>query len=252
VEWAHAIAPGAKILLVVSRSNSLTDLLAAVDFAVAQGASQVSMSWGSNEFPSETSYDFHFNVSGVSFFASSGDNGTGVIWPAASGLVVAVGGTTLYLDSAGNLTQPETAWSGSGGGKSSYEIEPSFQTEWQTTGNRGVPDVSYDADPNTGVSVYDTTSYSGQRGWFTVGGTSAGAPQWAALMALTNAQRSTPLSSANTALYGLGAPATLGNYFSDIVSGCNGNNSCSQVGYDYVTGLGTPLAVPLVQGLLTY
>src|SRR5689334_662687 len=100
VEWAHAIAPGAGILLVVARSNSFADLLPAVDYA-ATHARQVSMSWGAPEFAGETAYDYHFNRPGVTFTASSGDNGAGVEWPAAAPYVTSVGGTTLRLDSTG-------------------------------------------------------------------------------------------------------------------------------------------------------
>ena len=171
VEWAHAIAPGATIILSVARSSSLSDLLGAVDAAVNAGATVVSMSWGAAEFSGESGYDVHFNRSGVSFTASSGDNGAGVEWPAASPYVLAVGGTTLTLDSSNNRLS-ETAWSGSGGGVSSYYARPSFQNGWQTSSGRGSPDVSYVADPNTGMQVYDSVN----GGWFIVGGTSAGAP----------------------------------------------------------------------------
>jgi len=182
-EWAHVVAPAAKIVVVVAKSSSLSDLLTAVDYAVKTvGAKQVSMSWGSAEFSSETSYDSHFNKSGVTFFASSGDRGAGVMWPAASPYVVGVGGTTLQLDSSGNVIS-ETGWSGSGGGVSAYEAKPAFQNVWQKAGKRSVPDVSYNADPYTGFPVY-ITNYGGSTGWITVGGTSAGAPQWAAQQAL--------------------------------------------------------------------
>jgi subtilase family serine protease len=244
VEWAHAIAPGATILLVESASASNSDLLAAVDYAVKQGAKVVSMSWGSNETRSEATSDFHFNVPGVTFFASSGDNGSGVIWPAASPLCVAVGGTTLKLDASGNVLG-ETGWSGSGGGTSSYESLPVFQSSLGLKG-RGVPDVAYNADPATGVSVYDTTKYSGGSGWWVVGGTSAGAPQWAALVARVNGARQSSLTQTLKDVYGLGA----GN-FTDITSGSNGGFSCA-AGWDAVTGLGSPidskLAVALQSG----
>jgi subtilase family serine protease len=254
VEWAHAIAPGATILLVVAKDAVTTDLLGAVDAAIAAGATQVSMSWGSGEYSSETASDSHFNVPGVSFFASSGDNGAGTLWPSVSPYVTGVGGTTLPLDSSGNRTQSETAWSGSGGGISTYELEPAYQSSYITNGKRGGPDVSYNADPNTGVAVYDTTSYGGRRGWFQVGGTSAGAPQWAALMSLVNANRATALgSNTNTALYSLGTNAA---DFLDITSGCNSSShnatTCAAVGYDYVTGLGSPVAGALVPALTAY
>lgn len=246
VQWAHAIAPGAKIAVVVAKSASLSDLINAVDYAVKTvGAKQVSMSWGGAEFSSETSYDSHFNKSGVSFFASSGDSGAGVMWPAASPYVVSVGGTTLQLDSAGNVIS-ETAWSGSGGGVSAYEAKPAWQTSWQSASNRTVPDVSYDADPYTGFPVY-ITNYGGSTGWIMVGGTSAGAPQWAAQQALVNAARTTPLSSADSAIYSIGV-ANYANSFRDITSGSNGYSATA--GYDYVTGLGSPKVPVLVPALI--
>lgn len=246
-EWAHVVAPGAKIVVVVAKSASLSNLLSAVDYAVKTvGAKQVSMSWGGSEFSSETSSDSHFKVSGVAFFAASGDRGAGVMWPAASPYVVGVGGTTLKLDSSGNVTS-ETAWSGSGGGVSAYEAKPAFQSGWQTAGKRSVPDVSYNADPYTGFPVY-ISNYSGSTGWITVGGTSAGAPQWAAQQALVNASRSSALASANAALYAL-ATANYAVDFADITVGSNGAYSCGR-GYDLVTGLGVPNSEAMVPALI--
>ena len=259
VEWAHAIAPDARILLVVAPSSSVDDLFAAVDAANAyvdpasgQHPHQVSMSWGASEFKGETGLDAHFGAAGTSYFASSGDNGAGANYPAASPLVVAVGGTTLTLNASGDI-ESETAWSGSGGGTSAYEVEPSWQDGVQSSGNREVPDVSYGADPATGFAVYDSTPYSGSAGWFQIGGTSAGAPQWAALAATVNAQRATSLAGANAPLYqvaGLG----LGTYFRDVVSGSNGTHHdpgfTAGVGYDEVTGLGSPRAAALVPALV--
>src|ERR1035437_8008255 len=132
VEWAHAIAPGAKIVLVAAKSASYTDLLGAVDYAVnTVHATVVSMSWGGSESSAETGngYDSHFNVPGVTFVASAGDSGEGVEWPAASPYVVGVGGTSLYLN-PDNSRVSETVWSGSGGGISAYESAPSWQTNW--------------------------------------------------------------------------------------------------------------------------
>jgi subtilase family serine protease len=245
VEWAHAIAPGANILLVEAKSNRFSDLLGAVDVAVRMGAKQVSMSWGGSEFSGETSYDSYFNRSGVTFTASSGDDGAGVLWPAVSSYVTSVGGTSLYLDSSDNR-MTETAWSGSGGGVSSYVNKPAYQNGWQSLGKRTVPDVSYNADPNTGFPVYSSVAYQGTSGWFQVGGTSAGAPQWAALVALANANRS---SSLNTTLYSLGSQTNFpSSYFIDIMDGTNGGYSAIQ-GYDNVTGIGSPLAAQLVPAL---
>lgn len=246
VEWAHAIAPGAKIVVVVAKSASLTNLLNAVDYAVKNlGAKQVSMSWGAAEFSSETKYDSHFNKSGVTFFASSGDNGAGVSWPAASPYVVAVGGTTLQIDSTGTVTS-ETGWSGSGGGVSAYELRPVYQNGFQSATRRSVPDVSYDADPYTGFPVY-ITNYNGSTGWVTVGGTSAGAPQWAGLQALVNGSRNTPLSNTDAALYSIATATYALDYF-DILSGSNGYSCVA--GYDLVTGLGSPNSPALVPALI--
>jgi len=228
VEWAHAIAPGAKILLVEASSNSFTNLLTAEDYAKTH-AQYVSNSWGGSEFSGETSYDAHFVQTGVSFFVSSGDAGSPAEYPSASPNVVSVGGTTLNF-SGGNYIS-ETGWSGSGGGCSAYEVVTSDQASSGTfaqvnCGNkRGTPDVSLNADPNSGVSVYDTVKYLGQSGWFTVGGTSASSPMWAA--------RSAAAGVVVNANFVYGNNIT----FRDITSGNNGFDCL--VGYDLVTGLGS-------------
>jgi subtilase family serine protease len=263
VEWAHAVAPDATIILSVAATASDSDLLAAIDAAVAAGASVVSMSWGGTEWSTESGYDSHFNKPNVTFVASSGDSGElsslpEVEWPAVSPYVVAVGGTSLYLDANGNrIAGPsgpsETAWSSSGGGLSSYYGLPSWQSGWNIfASKRGVPDVSYAADPNTGLYVYCST-YT-PPGWYQVGGTSAGAPQWAALIALANQGRSTALSG-NGDIYNstiAGTPGTINQaHFVDISSGSNGSDpdDISVVGYDLVTGLGSPVANNLVPAL---
>lgn len=249
LQWAHVIAPKAKLALIVAKSASLSNLLNAVDYAVKNvGAKVVSMSWGANEFSGEASYDSHFNKVGVSFFASSGDSGAGVLWPCVSPYVVAVGGTTLNLDSSGNVLS-ETAWSGSGGGISAYLSMPAYQTNWQSTGKRTVPDVSYNADPYTGYPVY-ISNYNGQTGWIVVGGTSAGAPQVAAIQAIVNAGRTTTLSRANTAYYGIGVTNYSGCY-RDITSGSNGTFTATGA-YDMVTGLGSPWAPTAVTALKSW
>ena len=230
VEWAHAIAPDAKILLVEAVAPTDTALLSAIDYATSQsGVVAVSMSWGGEEFSDETSYYYesHFNKPGITFFASSGDDGSNVIWPAASANVVNVGGTTLNLSPDGTVIS-ETAWHNSSGGVSNYVAIPSFQTHFGLNySNRAVPDVSYnaDVDSTTGFSVYNGT-------WRNVGGTSAGAPQWAAIHALG-------LSATNTNLYNR-AKAAYSSYFRDITVGSNFVNSTT-TGYDLVTGLGSPL-----------
>ncbi len=195
VEWAHAIAPGAKILVVEAASESLPDLMSALNTARnTPGVSTVSMSWGFPEFSGETAYDSYFTTPAghtpITFVAASGDSGiqAGAEWPAASPNVLSVGGTTLNLDSTGAIAS-ETAWSSSGGGYSQFEAEPSYQSKVQSTGQRSTPDVSFVADPRTGVSVYSTSSTNGQSGWRTVGGTSLGSPAWAAIVAIADEGR---------------------------------------------------------------
>src|SRR5580692_8476671 len=162
IEWAHAIAPQAKILLVEAPSNNLSDLLSGVDFAVRNGASVVSMSWTSAELSTERNLDNHFVSTGVTFLAASGDSGAGVNYPAASPDVISVGGTSLTLNAQQNY-QSEAAWSGSGGGVSAYENEPVFQEQFgvpnDPAGYRVVPDVSLDANPGTGFAVYNSIPY---------------------------------------------------------------------------------------------
>jgi subtilase family serine protease len=251
IQWAHAIAPKAKIMLVEAANNSNNALFTAINVAIQKGATVISMSWGGNEFSNETQFDRFFNVPDVTFTASTGDNGHGLEYPSVSPYVIAVGGTTLRLDSSGNYLS-ETAWSGSGGGLSSYEAIPAYQSGFPIPNDpnrrRGVPDVSYNANPNTGVSVYDTF---GRNGWLVLGGTSEGAPQFAALIAVAKSAASRPLTGVNSALYTL-AKQNYSGLYHDITSGTNG--SCgyyctSRAGYDYVTGIGTPKASTLIPAI---
>lgn len=229
IEWAHAIAPAAKILLVEASSNSFANLMAAEDYAAAH-ATYVSNSWGGSESSGETQYDSHFVHTGVSFFVSSGDNGLPAEYPSASPNVISVGGTTLNFDQAGNFVS-ETGWSSGGGGCSAYETANSAQSAFagyaqvSCGGARATPDVSLDADPASGVSVYDSTRYQGQQGWFTVGGTSASSPMWAA--------RAADAGVVVDAAYVYGSSIT----FRDITSGNNG--AACLVGYDLCTGRGS-------------
>lgn len=192
VEWAHAVAPGAKILVVEARSQNQSDLIAAINVAKSTpGVATVSMSWGFSEFPSETQYDSVFTTpsghQGITYFAASGDSGSsgGAEWPAASPNVVSVGGTTLALTRT-NTIAGESAWIDSGGGFSLYESEPGYQQAVQNTGVRSTPDVSFVADPSTGASVYYTTPSNGRGSWQTIGGTSLGSPAWAAIIAIVD------------------------------------------------------------------
>ena len=195
VEWSHAIAPKASILLVEANDASYTNLFAAVKYAAAQpGVVVVSMSWGGSEFSGETSDDSTFTTpaghSGVTFVNSSGDSGAPASYPSISPNVLSVGGTTLNVSSTGSILS-ETAWSDSGGGISADETQPSYQhgVVTQSTTMRTNPDVAYDADPNTGFPVYDSYNNGTTDPWSQFGGTSDAAPQWAALIAITDQGR---------------------------------------------------------------
>jgi subtilase family serine protease len=258
VEWAHAMAPGANILLVEANTASTGDLFAAIQFAASQpGVSVVSMSWGGSEYWIESAYDSVFTTpaghQGVAFIASSGDSGAPPSYPAVSPNVLSVGGTSLYLSGSGYGS--ESGWSGSGGGLSTYEAQPSYQqlVVSQSTTQRASPDVSYDADPNTGYSVYDSYGTTSGAPWVQVGGTSAGAPQWAALVAVADQGR---------ALKGLGTldggtqllPMLYqlpSSDFHDVTSGSSAGNPhySAGPGYDLVTGLGSPYADRIVAAL---
>ena len=270
VEWAHAIAPGAQIILVEANSQSLSDLMAGVATAASQpGVSVVSMSWGFAEgqavFASdEATYDSVFNVPGVTFVASTGDYGAAdPEYPAFSPNVVAVGGTSLTLN-ADNSYNSETGWGyysdsagafiGSGGGISLYEPEPAYQQGVQSTGSRTTPDVSLVADPATGAWIADPYNLDPSDPFEVVGGTSLSAPAWAGLLALVDQGRaaageSTLNSSSPTetqqALYSLPQ-----SDYNVITSGNNGYTAGA--GYNLVTGLGTPVANLLVPDLIAY
>lgn len=229
IEWAHAIAPGAKILLVEAKTNSFANLLKAEDYAAAH-ANYVSNSWGASEFSSEASYDSHFAHSGVSFFVSAGDAGLPAEYPSSSPNVISVGGTTLSFNSNGTL-QSETGWSAGGGGCSAYETATSAQSGFSQYGQvncggkRGTPDVSLDANPSSGAAVYDSSKYNGQTGWYQVGGTSLSSPMMAGRSAVSG-----PLVNAG---YVYGNNIT----FRDITSGTNGAPCLT--GYDLCSGRGS-------------
>jgi subtilase family serine protease len=269
VEWAHAIAPQANIVLVEANALRVFDLVRAINTARAwQGVTAVSMSFGGPEFAGISFYDQFLTTPpghpGVTFVASTLDNGAyyhnrsaAAPWPAVSPNVLAVGGTTLNLN-PDNTIKSETAWSFGGGGLSKFEFQGSYQKGFvsQSTTQRANPDVAYDADLNTGFAVYDTVPANGQTGWFKAGGTSAGVPQWAALVTLADQERGAGNSldgptQTLPALYQLAAnPTTYAADFHDVTTG--GNGFPAGPGYDLATGLGTPQAAALVQALAAY
>ena len=243
VEWAHAIAPKATILLIQTPATD-SGVFNGVGYANQQGAHIVSMSWGGDEFSGENTYDNFFQSSTRIYVASSGDVGGVPIYPATSPNVIGVGGTTLQLDSSGNRVGAETGWSDSGGGVSTIEILPAYQLAYHLTGKRQSPDVSFLADPNTGVAVYYGS-------WYQVGGTSLAAPCIAGVFALINQLKGTPLTGLGilTQLYGnLASVQKYGSDFWDVTSGTAGSNQ-AHTGYDDVTGLGSPKATGFISTL---
>lgn len=236
VEAVHALCENCSIILIEAISPNMKNLSAAVDSAIKAGADVISNSYGGPEFPGETTFDFHFNHPGIAFTVSSGDSGYGVQYPAASPYVTAVGGTSLYLNAGGKYAD-ENAWSGAGSGCSQFEPKPSWQTDAKCAG-RTVADVSAVADPATGFAVYTTTTPKGQKGWFTVGGTSLAAPIIAAVYANSNLSSNKP---ANSLPYDLGSKLNLHDVIGGANGSCNPSYLCSgKTKYDGPTGLGTP------------
>jgi subtilase family serine protease len=237
LDMASATCPNCTILLVEANSNAFTDLAAAEDTAARLGASVISNSYGGSEFAQETTstYSSHFNHPGIPITVSSGDNGYGVEFPAASQYVTAVGGTTLTKSGS---AYSERAWSGAGSGCSAYVAKPGWQTD-SGCARRTVADVSAVADPNTGVAVYDSYRYRGAAGWMVFGGTSASAPIIAGTFALGGGTSpSKPYATAGS--------------LHDVTSGSNGSCSVAYLctagtGFDGPTGLGTPNGVAAFQ-----
>ncbi|HEV8625265.1 MAG TPA: S53 family peptidase [Acidimicrobiia bacterium] len=231
VQWAHAIAPGAKILVVEAKSDRLYDVLKAEDYATSH-AGYVSNSLGLNEFSGQSVHNKHFDRPGVSIFVASGDDGTagGPSYPSTAPGAISVGGTTLV--DIGQTTFDEKGWKGSGGGCSRYEKAPAAQAAFDgyaatnCGGKRAAPDVALVGDPRSGVSVYYSYE-NNDTPWLRLGGTSAATPMWAARAAVSGRV----VDAAH--LYASPSPIP----FRDITAGNNGLPAL--VGFDLVTGLGS-------------
>ncbi len=255
VEWSHVMAPDATIIVVEAASASTSDLMNAVnDARRLPGVSVVSMSWGGSEFRGQTAYDPVFTTpaghTGVTFVTASGDSGSryGADWPATSANVVGVGGTSLWVNAAGN-TVLEIAWSDSGGGFSVIEPEPAYQKSVQHKGRRSTPDIAMVADPNTGVPVVVLDPSNGQASLGIFGGTSLSTQLFGGLVAVADQGR---------VLAGLGTLdgptqtlpllyAASSADFRDITPGSKGHRATP--GYDLVTGRGSPVGELLVSEL---
>jgi subtilase family serine protease len=237
LDMASAVCPNCKILLVEANSAGFGDLGTAVDTAAAR-ANTISNSYGGNEFSSEGSstYNGHYNHPGHVLTVSSGDNGYGVEFPAASQYVTAVGGTSLTKSTSTSRGWTETAWNGAGSGCSRYIAKPAWQHD-SGCARRTLADVSAVANPSTGVAVYDSYGSSGGANWLVFGGTSVASPIVASVYALAG--------NASTVTYGSFPYSHTSSLF-DVTSGSNGHCRTTAylctagAGYDGPTGLGTP------------
>jgi subtilase family serine protease len=251
-QWAHSIAPLARIVLIEAASASLADLDGAIMLANKFGSGAVSMSFSAAEssWVNLSVYSSAlFSTRGVSYFAATGDSGTAVNWPAVISTVVGVDGSSLSYTTS---SRSEKTWSGTGGGISAYVTMPTYQTKLNISGEpssgakfRAVGDVSMDADPYTGVYVAFTASTATSTSWYAFGGTSLATPMWAAAVAVANANRAAygygTLSAPHAKLYGMLA-SNYSSTFYDITLGSNGTCiSCyATIGYDVPSGLGSP------------
>lgn len=247
LDMVSAICSNCHIVLVEASSSSMANLGASVNTAVKLGANVVTNSYGGSEYSGETSDTAsYFDHPGVAITAASGDSGYGVEFPAAAPTVTAVGGTSLYQETnTGTRNATEEAWSGAGSGCSAYESQKAWQlaivTEYTLTGcyKRIVSDVSADANPSTGVWVYDT--YGGNSGFEIFGGTSASTQIVGAVYALAD---NAPGSDEAT-YFPYSHTAAL-NY---VHAGSNGKcgtylcNAADSEHYNGPTGLGTPNGV---------
>jgi kumamolisin len=263
IEWAHAMAPAATIILVEACSNSYNDLFVAEEVASnyvnAYGGGEVSNSWGSGEFSGENNYDNYFYRDywkHITRFASAGDSGWGAAYPSSSPWVVSAGGTTVNRNATTHNFMSESCWGGSGGGVSSQETWNNnifngmgpwsdYQFPFAGQSARQTPDMSFDADPASGVYVYDTDS---GHSWYIVGGTSVSSPALAGIVnAAGNKLGQAPAgggyysATENNLIYAqLFTSTEYAKNFYDVKTGSNGSGHNAGVGYDQCTGVGSP------------
>lgn len=240
-QWAHAMAPGAKLFLVEAADNTLGNLFNAVRVAsslvAAAGGGEVSMSWGAGEFNGETALDSTFTTSGVVYIAAAGDSG-GVDYPSASPNVISAGGTSISRNAKTGDFISENTWQDAAGGLSQYETRPAFQNVVKKIvgSARGTPDFSFDANPTSGVWVFNSNPTFGT-GWFVVGGTSVSAQALAGIINAANGFR----ASTQAELQEIYTNMTHVKKFRDITYGdCGANISVfAASGYDLCTGVGS-------------
>lgn len=295
VDWSHAMAPDANIVLLTSPVSEtegvqgMPEFLFLEQYALKHNLGNIiSQSWGATEetlftpggrkvFNDFENFYQQAAAQHVTVLASAGDSGAAnvningkfypfptVIFPASSPYVTAVGGTSLFADTNGNYDH-ETVWNNSsgatGGGISKVFSEPDYQQnnlpasdQKLLNGNRGLPDVAWNADPNTSILVYISFLGGKNNGFYSIGGTSEGSPQWAGIIADGNQMAGHPLGFINPAVYQLGSGSAYGESFHDIIVG---NNSFAGVtgynatpGWDLTTGWGTPKVATFLEELI--
>jgi subtilase family serine protease len=258
VQWAHATAPYARIVLVETPSATLGNFVAAAQLINSMGPGVVSMSFGAAEGGYTSTYDPNFVAPNMTYVAATGDAGEEVNWPAVSTHVLAVSGTSLTYSGTG--ARSETVWSGTGGGVSVYTPTPSYQTlmvpGFAVGKFRAVSDVTFNANPNTGQYLAVMPQGSTAVGWYSAGGTSLATPQWAGIIAIANALRAqtslAPIGALQPTLYGLATQSrSYASSFLDVTTGSDG--ACAtcyaETGYDLPSGLGSPNAASLLPAL---
>jgi subtilase family serine protease len=277
VEWAHAVAPGAAIDLVLAKSDEDADILSATRFAVDKNLGDViSQSFGEAEacadpklLEQEHALFAAASDKGITLFASSGDAGAAqptcdnsalmlsASTPASDPDVTGVGGTALTTSGTNGQYQSESAWSASGGGFSTVYRRPGYQAPFQDNNKqRGVPDVAYDADTAYSgvIVVWSALAPTGTFQYWRFGGTSVGSPQWAGIVALANQKGGHRLGTINKTLYHIGKSDAYGAAFHDITAGGNSFGGVTGVvavpGWDAATGLGTPDVANLIPLLI--
>ena len=234
IEWAHAMAPQAKLYLVESVQVNTDPTFAAVQYAAklvaAAGGGVVSMSWGDPEVSQELSWDKYFTTKGVVFFAASGDGGLGVdIYPGASPNVVAVGGTYFNRNSSGDFTSEIYYTGGGGGDLSPYEPRPTYQNGVESVvgTQRGYPDVAADF---CCAPIYLEGS------WYSIGGTSWATPTFAGIVNAAGHKASGSVAELSEMYRELANPTQYAADFNDITQGAS---QCGK-GFDQCTGIGSP------------
>ena len=258
-QWVHALAPDAEITAVFSRSDGFDDLFSCIKYAVEiVGADVVCMSFGAPEFLSQGEISRYFADSRCVFVAAAGDEGGRVFFPASSGAVLSVGGSSLRLSENGARLSAERAWEYGGGGSSRYEGIPAFQSvfgtiERESGGFRAIPDAAFLADRSPGVCIYVSDIGDGTRGgWTNAGGTSFSAAAWSAVCAGIIKRRPPSLDKNKLCayLYALAGGTEYNEpqyYFYDVVVGSN-TRYRAHAGWDFCTGLGTPVVKQLLDG----